>query len=604
MSIFYNMKMNPNGKEDYNRLVEFSDFLQSPVIDDQSKYSVGVKRFKIPITNIDLYRIYENTLLIGLIPHSRNFGGYASNQRGEATYPADCFDPTGWNVNDVDVNITTKAHSNSELNGRYIPIHSQIEFAQVLTRTLAKRTNPAQRNNRIGALISNGAVATVSVPSNGIWTTLSSIAGRVPPLGQTQTSRLTCGLRTWRPKETGASATNNNMILHSVADLQFRVVFNLGVANEIVVYLGEGMFPSIKSYTDWKAMNFSGTGDNSYSFGFATDAIISYDRAKFNEGGFRKVVYPTSQIAHEFCINSYDDLDLLWRNNSGKTIAFQVRDNACLGIGSGLVGVATDWETTMNGYLQITEVNFSGEDGEGLESGADFLEYFPRFVWNDETNKIEFNATDNFHSQFAVYANSGVLNAVDFPSSMRINSNYNINGKKMDGDKIYKSIYFEYSYNENNELGNELCGALLSFRNSTNSFTEKNVNNPTQLTTIYTYAETSSSVWKRKFLYGLEFTTNRLAVLGEVSAGGNARRKILTDFEIDPSTTNRDYLIYSPSGNSIRYYPLRTNQPLESVDCQIHYVDMLGFSHPLRINNNQSASIKLEFIPNNQINNY
>ena len=109
---------------------------------------------------------------------------------------------------------------------------------------------------------------------------------------------------------------------------------------------------------------------------------------------------------------------------------------------------------------------------------------------------------------------------------------------------------------------------------------------------------------ERRFLYGLEFTTNRLAVLGEVGSGGNNRKKILTDFEIDPANTGRDYLLYSPSGNAVRYYKLGTDQPLNAVDCSVFYTDMLGFSHPLIINNNLCASIKLEFKPNNQISNY
>ena len=61
MSIFYNFKMNPSREADYNRIVKFEDFLESNVIENQSEYSVGVKRFKIPISNIDMYRIYENT---------------------------------------------------------------------------------------------------------------------------------------------------------------------------------------------------------------------------------------------------------------------------------------------------------------------------------------------------------------------------------------------------------------------------------------------------------------------------------------------------------------------------------------------------------------
>ena len=85
--------------------------------------------------------------------------------------------------------------------------------------------------------------------------------------------------------------------------------------------------------------------------------------------------------------------------------------------------------------------------------------------------------------------------------------------------------------------------------------------------------------------------------MGEVGGGGNTKVKMLTDFEIDPTSTRRDYLIYSPSGNSVRYYPLLSNQPLFAVDLNVFYIDMNGNIHELLINGQQQASIKLEFKP-------
>tara|TARA_R110002072_G_scaffold238359_1_gene395779 strand:+ start:7779 stop:9572 length:1794 start_codon:yes stop_codon:yes gene_type:complete len=597
------MKMNADPTADYNRLVSFSDFLQSPVIEDQSKYSVGVKRFKIPITNIDLFRIYENTATLGLVPFARAEGKYSIINNGEAEFPADMFDITAWNNDDIDINLKDAPHDKTNVAGRYIPIHSQIEFAQMLTRTLAKRSNPSATNNRAGALISTATIANVAVNSNGQWTTLNSIPARTGAVGRTQLTSWSCGLNYWSPKTTGASATNDNANLHSPRDLQFRLVVDLGGALPIIVYLGEGMFPSIKNASDWVSkFNFSADGTNQKSFGFSSTAVISYERAKFNEGGYRIGNVGGIKNHREFHINSYDDLDLLLRNYSGKTFTFQVRDNANYGTGAGMVGALGDYATNMSGYLTLVEDKFSGNDGEGdMEK---YVEFFPRFEWNDTTNKIEFLSTAEFHSQFSVYANSGLLNMVDFPVSQRVNAERLANGRANLANDTYETIFKKYVYSDLTPVGNEVCGGLLTFRNNTNTFTDRNVNNPVAPTTIVSYAELSSSIWKRRFLYGLEFTTNRLAVLGEVGSGGNNRKKILTDFEIDPANTGRDYLLYSPSGNAVRYYKLGTDQPLNAVDCSVFYTDMLGFSHPLIINNNLCASIKLEFKPNNQISNY
>jgi hypothetical protein len=73
---------------------------------------------------------------------------------------------------------------------------------------------------------------------------------------------------------------------------------------------------------------------------------------------------------------------------------------------------------------------------------------------------------------------------------------------------------------------------------------------------------------------------------------------MITDFEIDPKNTDRDYLVYSPSGDSVRYYALRTTSELNAVDVKVNFVDRYGNRHPLYINNNDCASVKLEFKPN------
>ena len=102
----------------------------------------------------------------------------------------------------------------------------------------------------------------------------------------------------------------------------------------------------------------------------------------------------------------------------------------------------------------------------------------------------------------------------------------------------------------------------------------------------------------------MEIITNRLPIEGEIVGDGNEQKKILTDFNIDPSTVVRDFLLYQPSGNSVRYYQLNSDQPLDSVDIAVNYIDINAISRPLNLKMGTSASVKLEFRPTNMISYY
>ena len=48
----------------------------------------------------------------------------------------------------------------------------------------------------------------------------------------------------------------------------------------------------------------------------------------------------------------------------------------------------------------------------------------------------------------------------------------------------------------------------------------------------------------------------------------------------------------------------QSRQPLYKVDVEVKYRDMFGFIRPLEIEPSQSASIKVEFRPNNMVQYY
>lgn len=107
--------------------------------------------------------------------------------------------------------------------------------------------------------------------------------------------------------------------------------------------------------------------------------------------------------------------------------------------------------------------------------------------------------------------------------------------------------------------------------------------------------EPELSVYKRNFLYGLAITGNSFSISGEYEGEGKSTRKILSDFESDPSTNFRDYYIYQPSGNSVRYYQMNTTMPLRDIFVSVFYRDMNGNYQLLKLGAGYIASIKLHF---------
>ena len=118
-----------------------------------------------------------------------------------------------------------------------------------------------------------------------------------------------------------------------------------------------------------------------------------------------------------------------------------------------------------------------------------------------------------------------------------------------------------------------------------------------------TSLENESSVYKRRFLYGITIISSSIPNTGEY-IGEDTKRKVLTDFVIDPSTNGEDYLIYEPSGGGSRYYPLNTNLPLRDLVVSILYTDMNLNTRILPLPANYTTTLKMEFRPNNMLMNY
>ena len=56
MSVYYNVKVGNDNEEPVLMKTNETSFI--PILENQEKYEVGVKRFKIPTSEIDFYRVY------------------------------------------------------------------------------------------------------------------------------------------------------------------------------------------------------------------------------------------------------------------------------------------------------------------------------------------------------------------------------------------------------------------------------------------------------------------------------------------------------------------------------------------------------------------
>ena len=153
-------------------------------------------------------------------------------------------------------------------------------------------------------------------------------------------------------------------------------------------------------------------------------------------------------------------------------------------------------------------------------------------------------------------------------------------------------------------LQNLIQGGLLSFHSNAQSEFDKftTTTNKTIEGLVNTITEKKSSNFKRRFLWGLAVTSNSISNKGEYTGGGLARRKLLTDFIIDPSSDGQDYMIFEPS--NYRFYTLNSGLPLRDLVVSVFYIDMNLNLQPLVLEPNYSATIKLEFRPTNYLENY
>jgi len=209
----------------------------------------------------------------------------------------------------------------------------------------------------------------------------------------------------------------------------------------------------------------------------------------------------------------------------------------------------------------------------------------PKFVWNDNYNKIDLYITSEFIQEntdnFYITMNTKLFNLFNTFSSANIASN--VGNAETEGYAY--ALYTRQDYQP--------------FISITSGTENKNV---------YVYTQNSSSVPSWCPAQSIQFITHSIPVnpsstgspfyIGnslKTNSNVNAVSNIITDFQI-PMTIGTEYtrnmLYYQPNAE-FRLFDLISPQSLQHINISVAWLDKWGFSHQMCLKYGSSASLKL-----------
>lgn len=577
MSVFYNLtSANKDGELDKQLLFDERAF--QPILDNQSKYMVGIHRFKLPTEGVDFFRLYPNRAIIG------------------AQFPADDLQNSSPYKQSVLVDLFTNGggvtannfYYDTEEQLGYIPVRDNHEFCSYLNRALMKSFMEGVQHQQEGTG-NYGPITSFTSPldfTNSQTNTPITVAVQ-PPYATGTLFDYTIDIQTITqivPAVTGANIGDPN------ADrLLSTLSFSLYVSSDVTTFKPIYV-PILKNcWADLKIGDFTKV----FPLGIKVSATEGVSQTllpelirKYRNSGcpFQPIVFSPLST----------DLDLVILRHfvkgatptTGTQFNFNVSYNG-LGFDSGAptkgpkIGITGSLSTMMSSETYFDDDGLKINEQIGI--GYSDIGSAPLFSFSDDTQRLTLSIPPSFLAQrsFNIYNNIGLRNYMGFRSSPTLLGKELTGWVKWDGT------------NNGPTLGNTENGVYMDLTPSLSSAGEYVMN----------IEEQQKSVFKRNFLSGLQIVANNLSNASEFEGNGKKTRKILSDFLIDPSTDFRQYMIYEPQG-AIRYYPLLSTEPLRELVISVFYVDTNGNTHPLFIEMNYQASIKLEFKPVNQIENF
>ena len=605
MSLFFNFQV--DGDKDEETRFEIDELLPSgTVVDDQSGYMVGINRFKLPISNVPMFRLYADEYQFGVgfrggIAYDGHTGGSIVHKviahGTDLIFGGNAIPTTGsYGKYGYDSLFREAPNDNRK---RYVDIDSHEEFTYLLNNAFAKGFSKA--------------VGEVNTNQNG---TLN-----LPSVG---------------PVVCGAGAAGDGITPMGTATLANIASVNGGFAGAVV----SGVTLTINSIT-------SNNAANPFDFSNVNFLLETYDDdGAGNLGAIRKRMFFNKNILRgvsdfdsttdgtRFAITfslkeGYDidaqtqlqsDMITAYRNDSNNIEAFPMYPSATDFAGfygqraDAVAGAAgpvhyllsvhntsyvnnphktpADFTIPFNGfscsidYLNINRIPVARETQNAATQAVDFL--LPQFKYDPSQHKIYLarnNIWDNWFGT-VIYMNEALRRLVSFDK-------YRVKDIVTFADQALIGLTkFEV----------ESKGAIYSFPTLTEKLDHGSEVNGREWDEIDNFYEARVTDFARDWLDAVIVTSGSIATQGEIVGNGANTRNTITDFKLDPSSISRDYLIYQ-EGNT-RYYPLRSTLPLHNVQVSVLLQDIKGILRALIVPPRQVASLKLEFRPTNMIFNY
>lgn len=615
MSVFVNLKISANRSS--NTLARFESSTNGDsIIENPSEYSVGINRFKIPLGSVPIYRIYDESFAIQHIITGNQCGLQIGTNLKKMTYePIESFR----NVVDLS-SINVKEYGRYGIDSvnnakKYLDIYSQSDWLKFLNMCLVRSFVNSFDGATSGAseFISGRRVYTSTITNlelgkgslfnpatptttfDGITTSVLNITADTTTDGNYNGGSFITGFQL----NIGAFTSNIGIGTNAPktidwGDYQIELLKESLDATRLAN--GDKNLYVIKTFGKLKGLSsnaLSPEGDIHFGFqnGSTIDCEEMADATLYNAyvgtGGTTRgfQLFPTGMGGNDFLGKRADGykytirfINRYARNFGDANVANNI-PSITLGTGGFLQLTTQRYDGSLKSEINIDITNVAQNQSQ-LSA--------PNFEMDDD-GKLTYIQNNYFSSIYGMnlYINTALnslLTLTEYES--RKYTNLNIS-----------DIYDISSALTTNDLKNKLAGSLLSFSPKLGL-----VENGSQITlgSDVSYPEAVNSKFSRDWLNGILITTGRLAVNGEISGDGGQKRKVLTDFEIDPSSVGRDYLVFTNSGG-MRLYGLNSATPIKEIDAQVSFQDIYGFIRPLTILPFESCSMKIEFRPNSQL---
>ena len=585
MSIYYNFKMNADRTEKSPARFD-SQGGSGNVVDNSSLYEVGINRFKIPISDIPLYRIYENDLQLGFTSR----GGGSTTQAGarvgrvnatnmrSAFFDGECIH----RQDDDRYGIDTLRQ-----NRKYVEIFSQNEFVKLMNKGLCRSMFQLGQSLNTGFPVASPGIHSIAIAGavnigqgvNGITNigTALTIPERADLNGVSQGSIIT-GLRLRIDQMTIPAG-------FSFADFTFYLQRDdiggiAGDSNKFVL-CKNNLFGE-------RGVNMT-AGNNNNSIEFSSRSLSHIDgHTQINNNLYTNHTLSASNNPFQMFITESDMTEIVGKRADGYTYTLK-----CFNHTEVAMDVACPVMTIPAGQIvcDIFVMDLLDNITDLVPTSAlpQKAYQMPKFTLGAD-GKISFNNNNATYllGNYSLYMNNRLESLMSF-------GEFNV-------DKITNLATFQNYFVDNGlggaQYGPNDNGSIFTFPARIEGTGDINASSKGLV-----FTENFDTSFMRDFLNSIIITSGSLTIQGEFIGTGESSRKILTDFVLDPANINRDYCLFNNSGG-MRFYKLQSTQPVRKLDVIIQYEDIYGIVRNLFIKPNEECSLKIEFRPNNMLFNY